>query len=418
MKQHKAAVFLLGLAVLFAALLTWKSQPVTLTLGVFAGSGWDVPSPDSYEIIDQAIEKFEASHPSIHVKYTSGIVKNDYSDWLSDEIIKGETPDVFMILPEDFDLLCSVNALAPLDSQMAASGISSDVLYESALSAGRYNSQQYALPFMSNVELLFVNTTLLEKEGITLPESMTLDDFYKICQQLTRDTDGDGRVDQFGICNYTWQQAANAYGAQLFNDGGTKVSLMDPAFVQALTFTEKLNHLCQDMEKGSDPFSEGKAAFAVMSFADYRTYAPYPWKIKRLSSFEWDVLPLPGMEEAIGEVQSIQMAISSHSGHPRESWKLLQTLCLDPDVQELHYAYSQGISPLKTADKPVSENSEVDYSILEQVMNQPVRQTRFSRYNEAMDYTNREIVSILDSSTDMQIALMEAEKKINHYLNQ
>lgn len=61
MKQHKAAVFLLGLAVLFAALLTWKSQPVTLTLGVFAGSGWDVPSPDSYEIIDQAIEKFEAS---------------------------------------------------------------------------------------------------------------------------------------------------------------------------------------------------------------------------------------------------------------------------------------------------------------------------------------------------------------------
>lgn len=39
---------------------------------------------------------------------------------------------------------------------------------------------------------MFVNKTLLQKEGIEIPNNdWTLDDFYEICQKVTRDSNND-----------------------------------------------------------------------------------------------------------------------------------------------------------------------------------------------------------------------------------
>lgn len=401
------------------SLLVWKQKaPVTLHLGVFAGSGWNVPSPDSYQIIDAAIAKFESENPGVSVEYVSGIQTDDYSEWLADQAVSGNLPDVFMILPEDFDTYRSIGALEPLQVWMYSDHVEDSAFYESALCASKFEDIQYALPFESNVELLFVNTTLLENEGIELPETLSLEDFYSICSQVTKDTNADGWLDQFGISDYTWKQAADAFGVELFNANGTKVDLTSSKFAEAFSFASSLTELNQKMDISSDPFSEGKAAFAVLTFADYRTYKPYPWKIKRLSSFQWTVMPLPGNEDSISEVETIQMAVSACSKNKEESWKLLKTLCLDPQIQELHYEYSQGISALRGLDKPASEDSEVDYSILDQVMNQPVRKAHFSGYSQALEMVDQEISQILDAQSNQEILLMQTEDRINRYLNQ
>ena len=50
---------------------------------------------------------------------------------------------------------------------------------------------------------MFVNKTLLEENGIEIPNvNWTWDDFYAICEKLTVDTDDDGEIDQFG--EYEW----------------------------------------------------------------------------------------------------------------------------------------------------------------------------------------------------------------------
>ena len=55
--------------------------------------------------------------------------------------------------------------------------------YESSYKAGNYNNTQYALPFESNPTMMCINIDLLEKEGISIPDSgWTLEDFYNICQ--------------------------------------------------------------------------------------------------------------------------------------------------------------------------------------------------------------------------------------------
>ena len=65
---------------------------------------------------------------------------------------------------------------------------------------------------------MFVNKTLLQKEGIKVPDNdWTWDDFYGICKAIVKDSDGDGQMDQFGCYDYTWLQAVYSNGITPFN---------------------------------------------------------------------------------------------------------------------------------------------------------------------------------------------------------
>ena len=79
--------------VLIYCLINDPSRDITLTLGLYAGSSWDVPNGESYQVIDQAIKKFEKKYPNVHIEYKSGIIKDDYSSWL-------------MKLPKEQYLMC------------------------------------------------------------------------------------------------------------------------------------------------------------------------------------------------------------------------------------------------------------------------------------------------------------------------
>ena len=137
---------LLGIVVFSLIIMIVADYPntITLELGVFSGSNWGVPSGESYKIIDGAIERFEKKYPGIKVKYESGIMKSDYSSWLSDKIVKGSQPDVFMILDDDFNTLSSIGALANIDVYMTHDQkFNENDYYSSVLKAGTYSKNQY-----------------------------------------------------------------------------------------------------------------------------------------------------------------------------------------------------------------------------------------------------------------------------------
>lgn len=78
------------------------NRKVVLEIGFPCDSYWGVPGEDYYTFMDDAIARFEAAHPNVRVKYTSGILGEDYSEWLSGRYLLGREPDVMVILPEDF----------------------------------------------------------------------------------------------------------------------------------------------------------------------------------------------------------------------------------------------------------------------------------------------------------------------------
>ena len=109
-----------------------KDDKVTvLHFGMFAGSYWDVPTGNCYQVIDDAIQRFEESHSNVKIEYVSGILKDDYSEWLAEQVLLGKEPDVFMIPAGEFDMLASVGVLKDLD----------DFIKKDKRGAQRYNYQ-------------------------------------------------------------------------------------------------------------------------------------------------------------------------------------------------------------------------------------------------------------------------------------
>ena len=224
MKRRQRMILFVGiLAVIVGAIVVLvhtrrAEKEVVLEIGMFTGSNWDVESSTSFVIIDKAIERFEEEHPGVQIHYYSGVLKEDYSEWLSRKLLEGEAPDVFMVLSNDFNQFCSMDVMKNLDSLIAGDKeFDQDKFYSTALDSGKYNNSQYALPYETVPTLIFVNKTLLNKEGLTIPdEDWTWEELYEICAAVTKDTDGDGKLDQFGTYNYDWLDAIYSNGGSPF----------------------------------------------------------------------------------------------------------------------------------------------------------------------------------------------------------
>ena len=110
--------------------------------------------------------------PGVKIKYVSGIKKEDYSEWLAERFVDGDEPDIFMVLAEDFNLYASIGGLMNLEYFIADDeNFSADVYYPAAFDFGKYENISYALPAESTLTFMFVNKTLLAKEGIALPKN-------------------------------------------------------------------------------------------------------------------------------------------------------------------------------------------------------------------------------------------------------
>lgn len=415
-----------------ALVINPKGKKTVLTFGMFAGNQWDVPDDNCYKIIDEAIEEFEKEYPNVEIKYDSGILKDDYSEWISEKALEGELPDVFMVLPEDFNTFSSVGILKNLDSLIAEDDdFKKSAYYKSSFQAGEFENSQYALPYESVPTLMFVNKTLLKKEGIPVPDSQwKWDDFYRICKKVTKDTDRDGKIDQFGVYDYGWEDAVYSNGGKLFNKSGTECNLTMDSVENAILFAKKIHQLSGYQNPTSNDFDTGKIAFRPMKFSEFRAYKPYPWKINKYFEFEWDCIRLPAGNE--GENQSVVdhllMGISSKTKHSRLAWKFLKKLSYQKEIQQKLFSYSKGVSVLKsvtnskTAEKilvkDMGKDTGVKVKLLDEVMRQADETSKFRGYDTIIQYIDSEMNQIMLKDENFDEDILKIKRVADKMLNE
>lgn len=429
---RRTLVVILVLLALVLGASWWHNRPVVLHLGIFAGSGWDVPGGKNYRLIDEAIARFEAENPGVKVEYTSGVLREDYSSWLADAFMEGREPDVFIVPGEDFNTLSSIGALMDLSFSINRDAtFTKSAYYESAIETGTYLDRQYALPYESNPTLMFVNKTLLEREGIPVPQDgWTLGEFYDICRRVTRDTDGDGQVDQYGCYGYTWRDSVYGHGLTLFNQEGTTSYLDDAGVRDAIAFVRSLNELNEGHTITATEFDMGQVAFAPMPFSQYRVYKPYPWRVQKYSSFVWDCVRMPSVQNVrnSGEASALLMAISARTSYPVQAWNLLKALSYDERSQKDIFSYSQGISSLKAVTRSpevleaLNQESQgdtaVNLSLLNDVMEETVSHHRFKKYDSAMSLIDTRVEKLMHDGGDLDTSLIELQRDVDRYLRE
>ena len=407
-----------------------ENEHIVIHLGVFSGSNWDVPTGDSYAVIDAAIKDFEQNHPNVKITYVSGIRKQDYTEWLAEQILNGSEPDVFMVLSDDFNLYASMGLLQNLDDlAVNDNNFSKEDYYKAAITYGTYNQKQYALPFESVPTLMFVNKTLLAHEGIPIPgDNWTWQDFIDICRKVTKDSKGDGVIDQFGCYDYIWQQAAISNGVQLFNDDGTFSYFADDKMKEATKFMIDLKQLNHNYNVTAKDFDMGRVAFRPFTFAEYRTYKPYPWRIKKYSSFEWDCIKMPAgpSGQNTSQLDTLLIGMSSRSSHKKAAWEFLKELCYNEKIQKCILSDSQGVPVIKnivesdeaTYDlmKDAPGDEKMNVSIVNNVMETAVSPPKLKKYSLAMLMADKEINNIINGVIPFNNALNKVQKTINDFL--
>ena len=421
----KKSIIAVIIAIIF---LNWQmSRPKMLMVGIFAGNNWDVPQGEPYAIIDAVIKDFEAENPGISVKYVSGIKKEDYSEWLAEKFISGEEPDIFFILAEDFNLYASMGGLMNLNGFIATDkNFSAEVYYPAAFNFGKYENISYALPCESTLTFMFVNKTLLAQENIALPKNdWTWDDFLNICRRVTRDIDGDGVPDQCGCYDYSWQDAAISNGMKFFRDDGKASYFADSRMEASIKFIMELRDVSGGFAISPKDFDVGRVAFRPFTFAEYRTYKPYPWRIKKYTSFEWDCIKMPAGKSGgnISVMDTLLIGMSARTRHKDLAWALLKKLCYDVKTQQLILEKSQAlpvrrdvIISAKAAEIfswETRENAAITPAEISDAMDAAIMPFKFKNYKNAMLYADNELTKIIAGVVPFNNSLNKLQKEIN-----
>lgn len=401
-----------------------------IRIGVFSDSYWDVQNGYSYKILEDVIAQFEEQNPGVRVEYVSGIIKDDYSEWLSEQIMKGDAPDVFFVLGEYFNDFVEAGVLKELTPFIEGDqNFFPDRYYTSAYEYGNYEGIQYALPYECAPKLMFVNKSILEREGLAMPDDQwTWEDFYKICSEVTKDTDGNGTIDQFGTVGYTWEDAFDSNGVILFDERGKECYLTDKKARNAISFIGKMGELNKRYSVSSKEFAMGNVAFQPMLFSEYRAYKSYPLSIKKYSGFEWDCLTMPAGPEGrnISRLDTLTLAMSESTVHSRKAWELMKFLTGDEKIQSEIFSYSEGVPVLKEVvesgenQKVFSGDSDtgnvLSLSMLSDAVEQAVVVPRFHDYDSAIAEVDRAVRNILEGSSNVNMETIIQNRNINNYL--
>ena len=218
-----------------------------------------------------------------------------YEETYTTALNSGEGPDVGYMYNEMFPTYIDAGAVEDMSSYVTDE-VKNEYKY---LSNGNMMDGQYGWPLVTGVPfVLYYNEDILNALGEKAPE--TWDDFARICQEATKDTDGDGKVDQYGFaCGMNTSdigamQILNAYyysalwqnGGQVYNDDLKSVSFADEAGKEAVTWLKGLtSYMNEDFmslswsDAFSNVFGAGKAAFGITrsSQTDGTTFAEtYP----------------------------------------------------------------------------------------------------------------------------------------------
>ena len=419
----------LALGLIVALATGCRPRETTLELGIFAGSNWGVPNGDSYKPYDEAIARFERENPGIKVRYRSGTLRDDYSEWLAQRIVRGQEPDVMVVLQEDFNTYASIGVMAPLDARIKGdASFHPEDFYQTALESGKYQSAQFALPMEVVPNLMFVNKSVLAEAGLAVPaKGWTWADFYGICKKVTRATRGDHVLDRFGATRFSWRYFMFADGLVPFDPTGSRAYFATPGFLRTISFVAQVRQL--SLNQREPDFDSGKVAFAPDRFSMYRAYKYYPYRIKKFAQFKWEAIEMPRGPDGrnASELSSVLLAVSRRSRHPEAAWKFLKFLTADPRTQLDILKYSHGWPALKKAastpqatgqlrkNLPGSEQY-IDVKVIDSIIENSVVAPRFKKYDEAMDAADKELYRIIEDPYDLEDRLDKLDRSVNAML--
>jgi multiple sugar transport system substrate-binding protein len=291
-------------------------------------------------IYEELIADFEAEHPDIDITLNHIPSAGDYEQNLATLIAAGAAPDVFFINNISLPGFAAQGAFRSLEEFADEEYL--DDFFAGHLDAFRYQGELLAIPRDISNMVLFYNVDMFEEAGVAPPaEGWTWDDFLAAARELTMDTDGDGRIDQFGFGYSTfylfWEPWVWSNGGRFFSEDHSEFTLDQDEALEGLQFYVDLR--CEENVAPTSEQAAERTAASMFAEGDAAMIVDGRWRVAPLNSnpavdFEWDVALFPeGEAGSIVDIDGSGWGISSTSDDPEAAWEFIQFLA-SPESME------------------------------------------------------------------------------------
>ncbi|MHC5375023.1 ABC transporter substrate-binding protein [Enterococcus sp. LJL120] len=301
---------------------------------------------DEKKAYEAAIKQFEeAEGVSVKIIATDA---DQYATKLQAAISGGNMPDVFYIEQGNVMAYVDNGVLLDITDEIENSDFDLANVWEYGVDSYRYDGEKvgegalYGLPKDVGPFALGYNKQMFEDAGIALPDNdtpYTWEEFAQVAQELTKDTDGDGNLDQWGTgfnVNWSLQSFVWSNDGDWINEDKDTVTVDTPEFAEALQFFADLQNVYEVTPSISDSqtldtyqrWMNGEIAFFPVGPWDMSTYATL--------DFEYDLMPWPAGSTGVPAtyVGSLGIGVSSNTEYPDEAVKLVEYLSASEEGQQ------------------------------------------------------------------------------------
>jgi ABC-type glycerol-3-phosphate transport system substrate-binding protein len=145
-------------------------------------------------LVEQEIaDKFMKACPKTKIKFI-GVPANDLVTKLTAMAIGGNVPDMYASDAVNTVKMAALNI--PLELRAALGQDYIDGFAKENVGEMTIGGKIYSAPWFSIPTAILYRTDLFAKAGVKPPK--TFEEFITVCKALTKDTDGDGKIDQYG----------------------------------------------------------------------------------------------------------------------------------------------------------------------------------------------------------------------------
>ncbi len=328
-------------AIYCAIFLIWLSQQS----GILSGSGkvqiqfWNgLTGPAGISMVNIA-QKFNEENPDIHVTVQRMQWRTYYNKLFVAGLSQRE-PEVFIAHASMLPRFERAKFLNPVDDFMAGdNGIDPNDIDSAVWSSVEIDGKHVGLPLDAHPIGMFYNKDILSKAGFVdengkvIPPK-TKDEFLHYINDLKKDFDGNGKVDQWGFAfEYSEQSQPrqafialmSQFGGRAFNEDYTKCLLDSPENIAAFEFAKELV-----FDRKLAPLPESESSWIAFRQGSVGLFFGGVWLVgdlKRLNSVnnEGASLPVLGKRSATWTDSHILCMSSNLSQKKKEAaWRLMK----------------------------------------------------------------------------------------------
>jgi multiple sugar transport system substrate-binding protein len=290
-------------------------------------------SPAELAAYQTLVDAFQKQNTAVQVELIHIPDEGGYLKRFAADIIAGTPADVVMLNYRRQTAFANSGALEPLDERIASSKlIKATDFYPEAFNAFKWNDKQMCIPQNVSSLVIYYNKDLFKQANLPAPApDWTWEAFLADAKALTKDSNGDGLTDQFGVgvdaelirfAPFVWQA-----GGEIVDGDITPSTLFInlPEGLAAGDFFFGLQtetHVVpnQQEESAQDDQTRFLNGTLAMYFNSRRVVPTF----RESAKFDWDVAALPRYKTAATVLHSDGYCLPAGSKHKQAAWALIE----------------------------------------------------------------------------------------------